>query len=431
MQRPRLLATYCAVAMTLWAGAPAAAQDKVTWSPLFLGYETEPGMDFGGRTLASLHTAVSRAIGEIGDVGKKHPGVTPAWEFPVGAAILLVQHEVGGHGGRGREFSLHPSYGFGVDFSGYTTVDTPPQTNEQGSLIAAGGAEADGIIAHRILREMLTAEGTDGAKVPLALMAKLDLTVYVASTEQPGDDFLDQYHEGNDVAYYLVSRQSARQAGDSRQVWDGVFPVDLGDRLLDRTYDHARATALWNALDPSLVAAGIAYFRQRVLGGETSVRMPALKVGEDISLMIGTRGALGPREVTRFLDLYAACRYGVLSVYARDLDSSTDRTYGFGAHLSGVRLGSVVTVGVKLDSWENPDAAEGPADQAGWNVAGEIDALFGRWGGRRGLRGSGGSGGVVSSWLPTEDWAHLGFGILAVWQGPCLAVVAKDGLLPG
>jgi hypothetical protein len=399
--------------MTLWAGAPAAAQDKVTWSPLFLGYETEPGMDFGGRTLASLHTAVSRAIGEIGDVGKKHPGVTPAWEFPAGAAILLVQHEVGGHGGRGREFSLHPSYGFGVDFSGYTTVEKPPQTNEQGSLIAAGGAEADGIMAHRILRELLSSDGADGAKVPLALMAKLDLSLYVASTEKPDQDFVDQYQEGNDVAYYLVSRQSARRGGDSTAVWDGAFPVDLGDPLLDRTYDDAVATALWNVLDPTLVAAGIAYFKQHVLGGEARVRMPALRVRENLSLMVGTRGALGPREVTRFLDLYAACRYGVLSVYARDLDSSADRTYGFGAHLSGVRLGSAVTVGVKLDSWENPDAAEGPADQDGWNVAGEIDALFGdRWGlsARLGAKSEGFFPG-----LPTEDGVYVGVGVLAVW----------------
>lgn len=413
MRKARQLGAIVVALAGLWSEAAAAQPAEPSWSPLFLGYETEPGMDFGGRTLASLQSALSRAIGEIGDVGKKRPGVTPAWEFPLGAAILLVQHEVGGHGGRGREFSLHPSYGFGVDFSGYTTVDIPPQTNEQGSLIAAGGAEADGVMAHRILREMLAAEGTDGAKVPLALMAKLDLSLYVESTEEPDQDFVDQFREGNDVAYYLVSRQSARQGGSSVQVWDGVFPVDLRDPLLDRTYDDARATALWNVLDPSLVAAGIAYFKQHVLGGEARVRMPAWKVGEDLSLMVGTRGALGPREVTRILDLYAACRYGVLSVYARDLDSSQDRTYGFGAHLSGVRLGSAVTVGVKLDRWENPDAAEGPADKDGWNAAGEIDALFGdRWGlsAKVGAKSEGFFPG-----LPTEDGAYVGFGILAVW----------------
>jgi hypothetical protein len=70
----------------------------------FLGYETEPAMDFGGRTLASIQSGISQGIGSIKDVGERHPGVTPAWEFPVGAALLLVQHEVGGHGGRAREF---------------------------------------------------------------------------------------------------------------------------------------------------------------------------------------------------------------------------------------------------------------------------------------------------------------------------------------
>src|SRR5215218_7716814 len=88
----------------------------------FLGYETEPAMDFGGRTLTSLQSGLSRAFGSIRDMGERHPGLAPSWEFPVAAAILLVQHEVGGHGGRGREFGLSPSYGFGIDFSGYTNT---------------------------------------------------------------------------------------------------------------------------------------------------------------------------------------------------------------------------------------------------------------------------------------------------------------------
>src|SRR5512143_2549293 len=78
------------------------------WHPLFLGYGTEPEMDYGGRTVMSLQSAVSRGFGSIAGVGERHPGLAPAWEFPVGAARLLIQHEVDGPGGRARAFRHSP-----------------------------------------------------------------------------------------------------------------------------------------------------------------------------------------------------------------------------------------------------------------------------------------------------------------------------------
>jgi hypothetical protein len=54
---------------------------------------------------------------------------------------------VNGHGGRAREFGLGPSYGFNYDFSAATGIARPPHTNEANALLAAGGTEADGILA--------------------------------------------------------------------------------------------------------------------------------------------------------------------------------------------------------------------------------------------------------------------------------------------
>src|SRR6185295_6698947 len=193
--------------LALALSAPALhgqAEPAAAWEPLFLGFGTEPEMDFGGRTVMSLDSLISRSFARIGDAGERHPGLAPAWEFPVGAAVLLLQHEIGGHGGRAREFGLSPSYSFGYDLSAATGTERPPATNEENSLLSAGGVEADGIMAHRALLDLLRPEGADGAKVPLAAMAKLDLTVYVASAKNPdrGQDFVDQYRDGNDMAYY-------------------------------------------------------------------------------------------------------------------------------------------------------------------------------------------------------------------------------------
>jgi hypothetical protein len=412
--RPFLLSTFAALLLSppLHAQAPEPASSS-TWDPLFLGFGTEPEMDFGGRTVASLDSLISRSFSRIGDVGERHPGLSPVWEFPAGAAVLLLQHEVGGHGGRAREFGLSPSYAFNYDLSAATGTSRPPQTNEGNALLAAGGVEADGVMAHRTLLDLLRPEGADGAKVPLAMMAKLDLTVYVASMKNPnkGQKFVDQYRDGNDMAYYLLSRQAQRQGADPAAIWDGSYQADLDDPLLGSTWDDARTTALWNLLDPTLVGAMVNYFREHVLGGSVRVHAPVVRAGDSIGLTLGTRGALGPQEVSRFLDLHAATRRGVLTVYVRDLDSSIDRTYGAGAGVHGFKLGRNLELSLAADAWDEPDARERLRTGSGWNATAEVDALLGeRWGlaAKVGSKSDGYFPG-----LPLEDGPYFGFGVRA------------------
>jgi hypothetical protein len=392
--------------------APLHAQSS-SWDPLFLGFGSEPEMDYGGRTVMSLHSLISRSIGRIGGVGEKRPGVAPAWEFPLAAALLLVQHEVGGHGGRARELGLSPSYQFNYDFSAATDTERPPATNEENTLLAAGGVEADGVMAHRVILDLLRPEGANGAKVPLAFMSKLDLTLYIWTAKNPnrGQQFVDQYRDGNDMAYYLISRQAERRGADPADVWAGTYRPLLGDPLLGQTYDDMGVTAVWNLLDPSLVGAMVSYFREHVRGGSVRVHAPVLHLRDGLGLALGTRGALGPQEVSRFLDLYAATRQGVFTVYARDLDSSNDRTYGFGAGVHALKLGPSLELGLSADAWDEPDLQERHSSGRGWNATGQIDAMFGeRWGlsAKVGSKSEGFFPG-----LPLEDGVYAAFGVRA------------------
>jgi hypothetical protein len=397
--------------------SPALLAQPGGWDPLFLGYGSEPEMDYGGRTVMSLQSALSRSIGSIGDVGTRHPGLTPAWEFPLGAALLLVQHEVDGHGGRAREFGLSPSYAFHFDFSAATGTRRPPATNEEGILLTAAGTEADGVMAHRVLLDLLGPDGADGAKVPLAMMSKLDLTLYVSEMKNPdrGQAFVSQYREGNDMAFYLVARQAQRRGADPAAVWEGAYEPDTRDPLLERNWNDARTTALWNLLDPTLVGSVVSYFRQHVLDGQVRVRAPTLRVADGVGLAIGTRGALGPQEVSRFLDLHAATRLGVFTVYARDLDSSVDRTWGFGAAVHGLSVGAA-RLGLSADTWDEPASRERIRTGSGWNATAEIDTLFGyrerRWGisAKAGTKSEGFFPG-----LPIEDGAYFAFGVRGGW----------------
>lgn len=400
-----------ALTSALFLAPSLRAQSSSDWDPLFLGYGTEPEMDFGGRTVMSLQSLASRAIGSIGHVGERHPGLAPAWEFPVAAALLLVQHEVGGHGGRAREFGLSPSYAFHYDFSAATGTARPPRTNEEGTLLAAGGTEADGVMSHRVMLDLLGPEGVDGAKIPLAFMSKLDLTLYVRSAKRPGQGLVDQYRDGNDVAYYLFSRQAEERGSDPAAVWDGTYDPIPEDSFLDHNRQAARTAALWNLLDPSLVGAMVNYFRQHVLGGEVRVHAPVLRAGDSVGLTVGTRAALGPQEVSRYLDLYAATPRGVFTVYVRDLDSPLNRTYGGGVGVHGLRLGPGLELGLAADTWKEPDSIKSPRSGTGWNATGELDARLGdRWGlaAKLGTK----SDGFVPG-LPIEDGVYFGLGAQA------------------
>ena len=54
------------------------------FGPFFLGHETEPSMDYGGRTIASLHTAAC----DLGwKLSRRMPYLAPAYEAPL--AILF------------------------------------------------------------------------------------------------------------------------------------------------------------------------------------------------------------------------------------------------------------------------------------------------------------------------------------------------------
>src|SRR6185295_10547747 len=194
-------------------------------------------------------------------------------------------------------------------------------------------------------------------------------------------------------------------------IWDGTYRADLAEPLLGSTWDDARVTALWNLLDPMLVGTMVNYFREHVLGGSVRVHAPVVRLGDGIGFTVGTRGALGPQEVSRFLDLHAATRRGVFTVYVRDLDSSIDRTYGAGAGVHGLRLSRSVEIGLAADAWDEPDALEHIRSGSGWNATVEMDALLGeRWGlaAKVGSKSDGFFPG-----LPLEDGPYFGFGLKA------------------
>jgi len=355
--------------------AQAAPLTNRVFDAYFLGFESEPAMDYGGQDVVTVHSAISRGLSKV----VKTSYVAPAYEFFFAAGLSTFQHEVFGHGSRAREYSLDPEYSFGFDFSGGTGLNKDPTTVEQNIIIAAGGTEGDSVMAHRILMDLYTGDGTDGSKIPLMAIAKIDFSLYCLITPDPSSsrgDFQDAYTNGNDIAYYLTARQAQRGHANPADVWNNNYAVDFQDPMLKDNYDEARAAAIWNLVDPSALAAMVGYVADHVIDGKTQVRPPVVPLGGGFGMTVGTRAFLGPEEVTRFLDLYLITPGPLVMLYARDLQSSVDQTYGYGAGLYKIPVGSRVKLSLLGDLWQTPESAEKLYDGTGWNTCGEVSTMF-------------------------------------------------------
>lgn len=354
---------------------------------LYFGFETDPAMDAGGRTVASIQKGFGLLMDRWAK-GSKRPGLRPAWEFPSALLLSLVQHEILGHGARGREFGLDPTYGFGWDLSAYTSIDIPPSTHDQEQALAAGGTESSNVVARRLLLESHRLGGTYGAAIPFLLISKLDLPLYVLLTDEPdaGDygaeeDFIGQYRSGNDMAVYLAGRQGARAGVDVADVWNRVYVPDTADPRLHADYRDLRLAALWNLLDPALIGATVQYFRDHVLDEDPAVEGFMLDAGRGVRLSMTTRSVLAPNAISHYLEMLIRTPRGLATAYVRDLDSGIDRTWGAGAGLHALRFGETASIGFDLESWTEPRSEESTRTGSAWCVSAEAEITPSRhWG---------------------------------------------------
>lgn len=376
----RVLLSAAVLSVIPCAAAGTGADDgEAAFDPYYLGYGIEPSMDASARLFSSVDAGLCRAFGRWADVPERRPWLAPAWEVPLAALWTAALHEVGGHGGRAREYGLDPSYGIGFDLTAWTNLGRVPETNAQNILVAGAGIEADSTLAHRLTFDLYSRAGAEAAKIPMLLLGKLDLSLYVgivADAEDSPSELEDQYREGYDPAFWLVARQAQRRGANPADVWNGDYVVDVSDPHLFDDQKALRAAALWNLLDPSLAAAMTDYVRNHVIHGAARVRPWALGLGKGVSLMAGTRAYMGAQDVTRFLDVYVATPWGVGTVYGRDIDSSIDRTWGAGVGWHRARVAKGVEISGQLDWWESPRATERLEDGPGWNATVELDALF-------------------------------------------------------
>ena len=132
-----------------------------------------------------------------------------------------------------------------------------------------------------------------------------------------------------------------------------------------------------------------------------------------MGLTVSTRAALGPDYVTRFLDLLVTTRRGVVTAYVRDLDSSSDRRFGFGLGLQRLELTRSVRLGIEGDFWREPASLEGATERDGWNVTLQTDVMVSRRFGVSVTAGAKSAGFFPGR--PKDEGVYLGAGALVAF----------------
>jgi hypothetical protein len=268
---------------------------------------------------------------------------------PIAELATEFSHEVGGHGGRGRELDLEPAFVFYLPF-GYRKVFSPHDHEPAGAytqfgtsevvegdtamLGTLGGLEANYVHAWWINERIVRARGR---------VHHGDLLLYLASKLPYADAFVDVPAEGpgsNDVGNYVTYLQ------ENFNRWTPEDRRSISRRL--------GAGYLWNLFDPTLLYAAYGTIVANVIEGRRFMRMPLPRI-DDTTLLLSPRFALSPFGGEQGLDLFLARGQRMLDVYGRVGTSGLAQYYGAGARVFGIRAGERVTLGAELDVWRQPE----------------------------------------------------------------------------
>lgn len=271
---------------------------------------------------------------------------------PIAELNATVVHEVGGHGARGREFDLRPTYHFflpGIyrllfaardesDVGAFTAFITSGIVDEPREIITTlGGLEANYVHAWWINARIVRAHGE---------VHHGDLLVYGVSKLTYASSFfspsLQRLRVGsNDIESYVT----------------GLQEFSNGWRAEDRRSIARRLGAgyLWNLADPTLLYSFYATLVSTLFHGERISQMPLPTVG-GLTMLLSPRYGLTPFGAEQVLDAFLANEQGtMLGVYARVGTSGLASYYGAGARVLGIPIRDRITLGAELDVWRQPE----------------------------------------------------------------------------
>ncbi|HSX20572.1 MAG TPA: hypothetical protein VLG38_05565 [Gammaproteobacteria bacterium] len=170
--------------------------------------------------------------------------------------LMVVQHEIFGHGYRLREYHFSDvGYRIGIGYGSTGFLDSEFNTlpYPKRAAVAAAGMEANAIFSQQIRQKWITSDQVDRREATLYLITTLDQSEYILGVE---DDLM---YMGNDVNAY-------------------VFDVNTwyGNNRLSKS--KLGLYALWDYLDPSLYV-GLYSMAKYLVNGAPHLKMATFDVG--------------------------------------------------------------------------------------------------------------------------------------------------------
>lgn len=253
-------------------------------------------------------------------------------DFTLASTGMIIQHEVFGHGFRGRSQKVSPSrYTIGP-YRG-TTYFPAAKYNalslSEKAAIETGGMEATGILAKTTRDRWLDTNRIDHREAMLYLVNTLDQTTYVLSTKH---DKTFQ-NDGHDVGAYV----------NTINTWYGKQVT---------TQRRLRHNILIDYLDPfffySLYSAGLYVYE-----GCPTWEYPMIPIG-DIKYLPGLRANLAPYGPEYVLKNYIKHQDTIYQVNLRY--GHTGNTNAYGVHLETLRFWTtdLLTFDGDFDWWYQP-----------------------------------------------------------------------------
>jgi hypothetical protein len=271
-----------------------------------------------------------------------------ALDLPQDHFLMVVGHEIFGHGARLREIGAHGvQYGFDApipygaggavtEFSGDL-----PVTRADALAIDTSGIEAQNVLADHIGREAVAAGAVHYREAWLYLESRLDGLRYIRSVSPRSSP-------GHDVRSFLL---------DFNDQCDPPACEPLDAATLKR-----RALVMLG--DPMLAYAGYAWAAAYMVHGRTTGPVPMIPLSGDLRYLPALRFEMTPYGTAVTTD-HTIVRHGRVTTVAIGVgDTGAARAWDVGVISGDVLRGSRLNVGASIRLWRQPELDAPPNAQA-------------------------------------------------------------------
>ena len=283
-------------------------------------------------------------------------GKTVFVDIPIDHIILLVQHEVYGHGYRYREMGfvnnhyqikLPPPYdcGGGMAYRGeWKGEGVRNPTRHEEIIVSVGGMEANTILANTMISKWMAKGSMNYRETYLYVSNRNNITAYIQSTALCEQDDDCEPSRGNDVLSYLKHVNA-----------ENGFLFEKNYRL---SLDDLKKQSLINLLDPFQFFALYTYFKTYLWDGGEENKFPMIPLWK-VRYLPSFHLGLSPFGPEYYFDNYISTDNKWYSFYFRKGDNTFHDFWGLGINGNQIIDNRYLTFNPSLDLWQQPPIKTG------------------------------------------------------------------------